>query len=89
MLYQTIINKWTNQSIISCSSIYLFEISVDGREIFGVMAVDVSCGVTVQPVHDVLQLGVEAIDDRVKSHGVFVGEDDQLKVRVSHLVTML
>ena len=53
------------------------------------MAVDVSCGVTVQPVHDVLQLGVEAIDDRVKSHGVFVGEDDQLKVRVSHLVTML
>ena len=49
------------------------------------MAVDVSRGVAVQPIHDVLQLGVEAVDDGVKGHRVLVGVDDQLEVRVPDL----
>ena len=49
------------------------------------MAVDISRGVAVQPIHDVLQLGVEAVDDGVKGHRVLVGVDDQLEVRVPDL----
>ena len=49
------------------------------------MPVNVSGGVAVQPVHDVLQLGVEAVDDGIEGHGVLVGVDHQLEVRVPHL----
>ena len=49
------------------------------------MAVDVSGGVSIQPVHDVLQLGVQPVDDRVEGHTVLGGKDDQLEVGVAHL----
>ena len=49
------------------------------------MAVDVPGRVSVQPVHDVLQLGVQPVDDRVEGHPVLGGEDDQLKIGVADL----
>ena len=65
--------------------VHLFKISVDGWKIFRVMAVDVSRCITIQPVHDVLQLRVEAVDNWIESHCIFICENYQFKVGVAHL----
>ena len=49
------------------------------------MPVDISCCIAIQPIHDVLKLRVQAVDDGVKGHAVLSGEDNQLEVGVAHL----
>ena len=49
------------------------------------MPVHISRCVAIQPIHDVLKLRVQPVDDRVKGHPVLGGENDQLEVGVADL----
>ena len=58
------------------------EIPVKTGEVFEVVAIDVSGGVPVELVHDVLLLRIHAKDDRVEGHTVLYRPHYNLKVGV-------
>ena len=49
------------------------------------MTIDVSSCVAIESIHDVLQFGIQPVDDRVEGHAVLRGEYDELKIWVANL----